>query len=254
MNIYLEVITFNFLRFLTYPTEILATVFRRLMEVVFLILFWTVVLGTSAGGAKVLISYFLVAQSVSLLVMARRTEFGTVLRKMIKYGTLNTYLTRPMKILPYVYASTIGNQGLSIGLSLVLIIIGISINPPKSIGHFLAFIIMIPLAATIAFSFNLIEAIVAFYLTESAPIAASVRRVIEVFLGAIAPLSYFPIGVRGILEKSPFPYMVFGPVNALTNGWSWRVIAVGLGWAVGLNLVVYRWWRRALKKYEGVGA
>lgn len=254
MNIYIEVIKFNFLRFLTYPTEILATVFRRIMEIVFLILFWKIVLGKGTGEMRPLISYFLIAQSVSLLIMARRTEFGTYLRKLIKYGNLNYYLTRPMKIIPYVYASTVGNQGLNIGLSIILIIIGIVINPPNNLSNIVAFLLMIPTAAMIAVAFNLIEAIVAFYLTESAPIGASIRRIIEVFSGSIAPLSYFPLEIRNILEKSPFPYMVFGPVNSLTEGGSIKVFVIGLVWAIGLNIVIYWWWRKAIKNYEAVGA
>lgn len=254
MNIYLEVIRFNFLKFLTYPTEIASTIFRRVMEVGFLILFWQIALNKPSSEIRPLIAYFLIAQSVSLLVMARRTEFGTQMRKLIKYGNLNYYLTRPMKIIPYIYASTVGNQGLSIGLSILLIIIGIIIDPPQKMANILAFLAMIPLAAMIAIAFNLVEAIVAFYIVDSSPISAAVRRIIEVFSGAIAPLSYFPNSVRAILEKSPFPSMVFGPVNSLYEGGNWQVFLTSIGWAVGLNLVIYWWWRRAVKNYEGIGA
>lgn len=254
MHAYFEIIKYNFLRFLTYPTEILATVFRRLMEVIFIVAFWVVITGNNYTEIRNLLSYFLIAQSVSLLVMARRTEFGKTLQQTIKYGQLNNYLTKPTNVIAYLYCVTVGNQGLSIMLSIVMIIVGILISPSWSFSKLLGFLVMLSLSAAISFAFNLIEGVYSFYITEAGSIASSTRRVIEVFSGALAPLSYYPTEVRRILELSPFPSMVFGPTNVITAGFSWQAAGTALFWAVLLNIIVLTLWQRALKHYEAVGA
>lgn len=253
MNIYFEVIKFNFLKFLTYPTEIFATAFRRLIEVIFLIIFWHIILNTPFSQMKPIISYFLIAQSVSLVVMARRTEFGTELRRLIKYGVINIYLVRPMRLVPYLYASTLGNQGLNTFFSAILIILGLIINPPSSIFNILAFLLTTLIAAGIAFAFNLVEGVIAFYITETGPVSGSIRRIIEVFSGAIAPLSFFPTRIAKILQFSPFPAMVYGPTTSLASGFNFNQIMVSLFWLVTLNFLVFKFWHHAIKHYEAIG-
>jgi len=224
-----------------------------MMEVTFLVAFWQITLGKPILEIKSLVSYFLISQSISLIVMARRTEFGTELRRMVKYGLINMYLVRPMHIIPYLYSSALGNQGLSLILSVILLIVGIMINPPTSYLNILSFCLFLPIAMGISFAFNLLEGVFAFYVTETGPLAGSIRRIIEVFSGAIAPLYFFPQNITKILELSPFPSMVYGPVNSLNNGLNFMQVWVGLFWLVVLNIIVLLLWQNAIKRYEAIG-
>jgi ABC-2 type transport system permease protein len=223
------------------------------MEVIFLVVFWQIALDKPISEIKTLVSYFLVAQSVSLIVMARRTEFGTELRKAIKYGTINIYLVRPIRIIPYLYANTVGNQGLSLVLSIILIVVSMFISPPSNALNIVAFLFSTLIAVGIALSFNLVEGIFAFRITETGPVAGSIRRIIEVFSGAIAPLSFFPDSVTNILKFTPFPAMVYGPVTSLELGFDFLQLGVGLFWMIILNLLTFKLWHMAIKHYEAIG-
>lgn len=75
--------------------------------------------------------------------------------------------------------------------------------------------------------------------------------------GLLAPLSFFPDGVRYLLEALPFRYLFAFPVEALLGKVSpaeWAVgMAVGLGWCGIMSLVGRAVWRRGTLQYTGVG-
>jgi ABC-2 type transport system permease protein len=89
--------------------------------------------------------------------------------------------------------------------------------------------------------------------------AASIEElwfVTHLFLsGMIAPLDVYPEPVRRLTELTPFPYLIYYPVNILLGrgapfGRAALVLAVwgGLAW-----LVQRRLWRRGLDRYSAMG-
>jgi ABC-2 type transport system permease protein len=89
--------------------------------------------------------------------------------------------------------------------------------------------------------------------------AASIEElwfVVHLFLsGLIAPLDVYPEPVRRFTELTPFPYLIYYPVNVLLGrgapfGRAVLVLAVwgGVGWALQRFL-----WRRGLRRYSAMG-
>lgn len=89
--------------------------------------------------------------------------------------------------------------------------------------------------------------------------AASIEElwfVVHLFLsGLIAPLDVYPESVRRITELTPFPYLIYYPVNLLLGRGApfERAIIVltiwgGLGWLLQRVL-----WRRGLRRYSAMG-
>jgi ABC-2 type transport system permease protein len=89
--------------------------------------------------------------------------------------------------------------------------------------------------------------------------AASIEElwfVVHLFLsGLIAPLDVYPESVRRLTELTPFPYLIYYPVNLLLGrgapfGRAVLVLAVwgGVGFALQRFL-----WRRGLRRYSAMG-
>jgi ABC-2 type transport system permease protein len=89
--------------------------------------------------------------------------------------------------------------------------------------------------------------------------AASIEElwfVVYLFLsGLIAPLDVYPEPVRRITELTPFPYLIYYPVNVLLGrGVPLERAALVLGAWGGLAWMVQRWlWRRGLGRYSAMG-
>lgn len=109
----------------------------------------------------------------------------------------------------------------------------------------------------IAFAYNLFEGTLFFHSADASGIRNSVAHVIGIFSGIMIPIYLFPDWLEKIVKLTPFPSMVFGPVNALnTKTLSTDIIfdlGVAIFWSIALNLLAYYFWQRSTKKYEAVG-
>jgi ABC-2 type transport system permease protein len=81
--------------------------------------------------------------------------------------------------------------------------------------------------------------------------------VVHLFLsGLIAPLDVYPESVRRVAELTPFPYLVYHPVNLLLGRplpFARALLVLG-AWGL-LAFVVQRWlWRRGLERNSAMGA
>jgi ABC-2 type transport system permease protein len=81
--------------------------------------------------------------------------------------------------------------------------------------------------------------------------------VVHLFLsGLIAPLDVYPESVRRLTELTPFPYLIYHPVNLLLGRGApfERAALVLAGWG-GLAFVLQRWlWKRGLERYSSMGS
>ncbi|MCL5784534.1 MAG: ABC-2 family transporter protein [Patescibacteria group bacterium] len=257
--IYLNILKFSFLRFFAYPYEILAEIVRSLIVMFFLIFFWSVVARSMDQQFTIssIISYFLIASGVKDLVMADYGEFGGVLGELIKSGKISNYLLRPAEAVPSIYAFSLGRVGISVLVSIANIVAGMWINPPTSWIAIVFFLIFLLNAILIGFTFNLMEGVLYFHSPDASGFRNALNHVIQVLSGAMVPIYLFPDAVRMVVQLTPFPALVFGPVNALRiNNFSSQVIfdlSVAVMWGILLNFVIYYFWQQSAKKYEATG-
>lgn len=257
---YFSILKTNFLVYLHYPLELLMVVLQRVVTISLLMVFWNLVL-KSAAGSKLqiseLLSYFLIADGIGELTMATRTKFGTLLRRSIKSGQISNYLIKPLRILPAMYAHVWGERSIYNAPALACIFLGVCLNPPTNIANYLIFLLFLVLATTIAFAINLFEGVLTFYVTSPGGIMSSLVHIIRILSGALAPLEYFPNELRKVVELTPFPSMIFTPVHSLMRSPSelniFRNFTLCIIWAVVLNFLTLRLWRRGLRQYEAIG-
>ena len=88
MTVFLDIIRFSFLRFFSYPFEIIATTSKRIFEIIFLVLFWSIYIQSSGANISItqITAYFLIAMGVADLTMARWGALSSTLGNQIKSG------------------------------------------------------------------------------------------------------------------------------------------------------------------------
>jgi ABC-2 type transport system permease protein len=111
------------------------------------------------------------------------------------------------------------------------------------------------LAFAARFMLQYMMSMLAFW-SERAAAIEELWFMVHLFLsGLIAPLDVYPEPVRRLTELTPFPYLIYYPVNVLLGrgapfGRAALVLAVwgGLAWVVQRQL-----WRRGLRRYSAMG-
>jgi len=259
VTVYFDIIRFSFLRFFAYPFEIIATVLKRIVEVVFLVLFWSVYIKSSGISVSLpqITAYFLIAMGVADLTMSRWGALSSLIGNQIKSGQISNYIIKPTKLIPTLYAISLGRNGMRLILAVINIFIGLSLMPPKNIFSLVFFLLFFVNAWAISFAYNILEGTLFLHFTDAFGIRNSIQNFIRIFTGTMVPLYMFPSPLKEILRFSPFPGMVYLPANSLSNTLTphgvGMDIGIGIFWGITLNLLAFSLWNHSMKKYEAIG-
>lgn len=259
MLLYWYIFRFRFLRFLAYPFEITANILKRVVEIAVTIFLWSLILKNVQGGLSVreITSYFLIAVGVGEIVMAKWGPFGSTLANSIRDGTLSNYLIKPVPVVPTLYFTGLGTNGLRATVALISVIIGILINPPQTFIAVLLFFIFFVAALGVAFAYNLFLGTMYFHFGEASGVKNSIEHMSRILSGAFVPLAYFPKNILPIVKLLPFQVMVYGPTNAITtNSFNQDVLVslvIAFTWVIILNILVFLFWKRSIRNYEASG-
>lgn len=258
--LYIQIAKFNFLKFFVYPFELVAYILRYVLRIGFLLALWNVIsLGlNNTTDPNSLLSYFLLSTGISDLVMSDNTNLGRNIRKAVQRGSINNIIIKPVNIITYFYAETVGSIGVKFILAIISIILGIIINPPTGFISYVLFIVLLIEAFCIAFAYNLFEGALSLLFTEVNGIKNAMHHITRVLSGQTIPFYFFSESVRSILILTPIPAMIFGPINGvktntITNEIIIQIIS-GFIWAVVLNYLVLRLWKYSFKKYDSAGS
>lgn len=254
-----DVAKFNALKTFAYPWDGVAFFIQRFIGLSFLAIFWFAVARSSgvALNFRQLIAYFLVATAVRDLTFASETRIGKEIMRLIKYGEISNYLIKPISTIPFLFSTYAGQMWVMIVYALAALSLGIFIAPPASWVNIAAFLVFIILAFLIAVSFNFFVAIISFHVVEASGIRNVFNHIAQILSGVLIPLTFFPATIRSVVALSPFPAVAFTPAYVLQNSLATaellRLFAIDLAWAAGLLFLVYFFWKRSLRQYEGVG-
>jgi ABC-2 type transport system permease protein len=116
-------------------------------------------------------------------------------------------------------------------------------------------LLLLALAFCARFALQYMMSMLAFF-SERAAAIEELWFVVHLFLsGLIAPLDVYPEGVRRFTELTPFPYLIYYPVNVLLGRGApfGRAAAVLLAWGALAWLLQRQLWRRGLRRYSAMG-
>lgn len=118
----------SLLVFKAYPMDIVLFTARRILELVFTICFWGLIIKGTNITLIHIIAYFMIAGGISEIVMLNGIRLGNSIRELLYTGELSNYMIKPMNTILFLYFRDMGNRVVVIIVSIINIIIGLILN------------------------------------------------------------------------------------------------------------------------------
>lgn len=180
----------------------------------------------------------------------------------IRQGTMSPKLLRPIDPLWEHLAAHVTERLVRLPFIVIIIGVGLLLVPGTRLTpdawHVLLYALSINLAFLIRFLIAYIIGILAFWWDQAVALDELYFTVAAFLTGSFAPLELYPAWARAIIEWTPFPYVIYYPVQVLNGTVSEsqiaRIVAVQLIWALIFGIIRWVLWRRGLRRYGAVGA
>ncbi len=203
------------------------------------------------------VAYYLVLILVNQLTYSQSNwTVGDIIRE----GTLNHWLIRPLSPLYQILSSEIAGKVVYLIFTVPIVIILMILLKPTfsfSISEFLIFWLALILAWALRFLWGLWVALLAFWATRADALLALQDSLVFIFSGMIAPVALLPGLLQEIAVYLPFRYMVGFPVEILTAYLSNSQIQMGLiiqtFWVAVASLVCWIIWKKGITRYSAIG-
>ena len=194
LGLYLNTLRLGLRQIIVYRFEVWLNILIKFIRISSIAFLWSVLLKDPAikGSFMEILPYFLVADSVQVLVGAEWIRFGRMMIDEIKDGTISNYLIRPVHPLLFMYARYYGGRGIEVLTALVSLIIGWAMRPPDSILSIFLFLIALFVSLIVSVSINILVGNLSFWFTEADGIKNAVSHTIRIFGGTFIPISFFP--------------------------------------------------------------
>jgi ABC-2 type transport system permease protein len=248
--------------YLAYMLEYRAEIYLWVVASVLPLILLGVWSQAAASGAFALGPIDFIRYFIAVFVV-RQFSFVWVIwefEELVVSGNLSGLLLQPMSPVWRFVASHVTERVVRAPLVLGVVALCLAIYPAArwapSLGDLGAAALLIALAFATRFLLQLMMSMLAFW-SERAAAIEELWFVVHLFMsGMIAPLDVYPESVRRVTELTPFPYLIYYPVNLLLGRGAplGRACAVLGAWAL-LAWVGQRFlWKRGLERYTGMGA
>ncbi|OGM11565.1 hypothetical protein A2Z22_02075 [Candidatus Woesebacteria bacterium RBG_16_34_12] len=196
----------------------------------------------------------------SLVLSAKVSEiFGEV-----SQGGLTNYLLKPLDYFKYWIARDFAFKGINIlfaflELTVLYLILKPTFYVQTNILTIIFFLISVIFAIAILFIFYFIAGSIPFWFPEAAwAINFLFMFVIVEFLsGSLFPLDILPITLQNVLSYTPFPYLIFFPLQIYLGNIAIVEIIKGFMvagiWLIILKILMNNLWKKGLKVYGAYG-
>lgn len=248
--------------YLAYMLEYRAEIYLWVLASVLPLILLGVWAEAASSGAFVLSRVDFIRYFIAVFVV-RQFSFIWVIwefEELVVSGSLSGLLLQPMSPVWRFVASHVTERVVRLPLVLGVVAVCLVIYPEArwlpGLGDLGAATLLIALAFTARFLIQLMMSMLAFW-SERAAAIEELWFVVHLFLsGLIAPLDVYPESVRRLTELTPFPYLIYHPVNLLLGreaplGRACLVLGAwgAIAW-VGQRFL----WKRGLERYSGMGA
>lgn len=265
-GLYREIYSLELRRRMAYRSEFwfkfLGVLFANLAAAYFLWKAVFAVRGAEALGGFTLSGMVLYYLIVPLIEGISRPQEQGFLSFSIYDGTLSRYLVYPVSFFPYQYVVSLATATMAVfQMCLVLGIYALVTDfPPEMvITPTTLFLGICTAFAASLLNFILVSIVemAAFWAENVWSLSVMLMFSVRLLGGAMLPLTLFPEAMQRIIMATPFPYMVFFPIQALTGKlsmleWS-RGMGVLIAWTLALSLLNWVIWRRGNLRFTGVG-
>lgn len=266
MKKYLSVFKISFQQEFAYRANFIVWRIRNILQIFLVFFLWDAVFSDPGkvifgyDRAKILTYVFGLFIVRAFVLSARAMEVaGEVSR-----GDLSNYLIKPVSYFKYWLTRDISSKALNLVFaSIEVTIFYFILKPPFFLqtnpALLMGFLASLALAVFIFFVLLFITSAVPFWMPEVAWGAQFlvIAIVIEFLSGALFPIDILPSAIQNILYLTPFPYLIFFPLQIYLGKIEGFLVVKGLlislFWAVVLWFSLKVIWNKGLKVYQAHG-
>ncbi|KKR44983.1 MAG: hypothetical protein UT93_C0002G0006 [Candidatus Woesebacteria bacterium GW2011_GWF1_40_24] len=266
MRKYFHIFKISFEEELAYKWNFILWRFRNVLQIFLTYFLWSTVYSDPTrqifgyDRTEILTYVFGIMIVRALVLSAKAMSVGND----VASGDLSNYLVKPMNYFKYWMTRDIASKALNlIFASVEFAVLFIILKPPfffqKDFGVILAFLVSIILAMLIYFLILFLLGSIPFWVPEigwGSHFLVTVV-IVEALSGSLFPINILPEVLQSIILATPFPYLIYFPVQVyLGNITGWALFGglliaiswVGVLWTF-LNIV----WQKGLKVYQSFG-
>lgn len=266
MNKYLQVFKVSFQQEFAYRVNFIMWRVRNVLQIFLVFFLWDTVFASPGrqvfgyGREEILTYVFGLLVVRAFVLSAKANEVGGEIAR----GDLSNYLLKPVNYFRYWLTRDIASKALNLSFAFVeTALLYLILKPPFFIqtnpSFLIGFLVSAGLALLIYFMITLLTGFVPFWTPSAAWGVTFVMNaiVVEFLSGALFPLDILPGYIQTILNYTPFPYMIFFPLQIylgkVAGSEILRAIVVSGAWVTILWFVTNSVWRRGLKVYQAYG-
>ena len=225
--------------------------------------FWRALLGSSRSflgyTPEQMLSYVLVMNVLRSFVFTGR---GWELVGDISTGRISSYLVRPINYHGYSLALDLAQKTVHLFAALfeigvLILVIGAPIYVPHAWQTWLLFTAAVGASSLLFFFLEFMVSSLAFWTSESGGPLFCFELFLQFAAGAFFPLDVLPKALQRALAMTPFPYMVFFPINIYLERFSAaeaaKTLAVQAAWLIACVWAARALWRVGLDNYAAEG-
>lgn len=262
---YISVFKISFAQEFAYRVNFLMWRIRNVLQIFLVFFLWDTVF-TSSGRVifgytreKILTYVFLTIFVKALVFSSRTVEVSGE----IAQGQLSNYLLKPISYFKYWFTRDMSSKFLNITFAVLeFSILAIFLKPnifiQTNLIFLLLFIVSVGLAIFFYFCLLFIISAVPFWMPEAAWGGNFILIVIvESLSGTVFPIDILPGIFQNILYLTPFPYLVFFPIQVYLGNYTlpfvFKGFVIGFSWAIGLYFLMRKIWKRGIMAYQAFG-
>ncbi len=262
MRSYLSYFKLRLITNMQYRSAAISGIITQVFFGIVFIMVYLAIYESNNGGENImslsrLISYLWLQQAFFALTYPHVKD--RTLLSMIKHGNLAYELVRPQDFYFTFYIKLLATRVVAALLrSGPVLLLGFllpypyKLSLPLSLENFILFLFALIVATLLVTAFSLIIHISTMFILDYRGIFAIVGTIIDVFMGAIIPLPFFPNWLLKIAYILPFryisdfPYRVYSGDISILDG---RIFLIkSIIWTIIMILFGYLFSKRALKK------
>ena len=266
MNKYLQVFKVSVQQEIAYRANFVVWRIRNVIQMGLVFFLWDSVF---SDPAKLLFGYNrekILTYVFGLLIIRSfvLTSRATSIAGEVAQGDLSNYLTKPLSYFRYWFSRDIAGKVLNLGFAAIEVSILFILLKPSFFFQtqpvfLLASILLVVFAMIIFFLLLLIVSSVPFWMPEAAWGAQFLLTgiFVEFLSGALFPLDVLPSLLQDILFFTPFPYMIYYPIQVYLGIIEplgvFKVVILSGFWVVALGIINKKIWNKGLRQYQAYG-
>ncbi|OGM25143.1 hypothetical protein A2962_02465 [Candidatus Woesebacteria bacterium RIFCSPLOWO2_01_FULL_39_61] len=265
MNKFLQIFKISFHQEFAYRINFIMWRVRNMFQIFLVFFLWDTIFANSQrivfgyDRQKMLTYIFGLIIVRALVLSSKANEVGGDISR----GDIINLLLKPISYVKYWLTRDLSSKGINLIFAVFETILLYFILRPDfflqgNILLLLSFATSIVLAILIYFLLLFTIGLVPFWVPESAwGISFLMLVVVEFLSGALFPLDILPVSVQSIINFTPFPYLLFFPLQIYLGKVGTLIMLRGIGvsflWLGVLWLLMRSVWFKGLKSYQAYG-